>query len=191
MADLKYYRTEQEEFAEPFSRNMTDTEAIYIYKRLKTKYKLQQKLVFRGREGGNCGKWEIKLQHEPSIGIMAHEVAHGLQYRHRIKGMKWHCKKHKRLMAKVLKVIEKNFNAWREMANRKANRRIESLQKKEERKKTMQEVKGTKDFRLQKLQERIKKWESKRKRAESALKKLHKKENRLLDAKQEGEVQEH
>lgn len=193
MAYLKYYLNEKLVFPEAYNRKMTDIETIYIFKKLKTKYKLRQTLTLTNKVCGNCGRYEMKLQHEPTIGIMAHEVAHGIQYKRyeQFNGKKWHCNKHKRLMAKVLKVIEKNFNSWRDMANKKANRKEESLQKKElrkqmqktvtkERRKALKELKAKPEYKLMKLRQKMKAWEIKRKRAEKNLAKLKLKEKYMI-----------
>jgi hypothetical protein len=180
MARLKYYEDEKVKFAEAFSRNMTDTEAYYIYRKLRVKYGLHQYLELTGRVCGNCSRSVVKLKHNPSIGILAHEVAHAIQYKKHFKGQKWHCRRHEHLMVRVMKVIEKNFVAWRDMANRKAEKRVNAFHRKEERKKAAVEKRSTADYRLQRLTALIKRWETKRKRAENALKKLRKKEKRIL-----------
>lgn len=173
MSDLKYYRTENEEFAEAFDRTMTDTEAIYIYKRLKAKYKLGQYLTLTNTVRGRCSRWELKLEHKPSIGIMAHEVAHGIQYRKRHIGQKWHCKKHRTLMMKVLKVIETNFLEWRNMANKKADRKASALKNKLGRQADLKDRKKTNEFKLEQTNKLIKKWTTKKKMAYNKLKKLN------------------
>lgn len=173
MPRLKYYADEAKEFSEAYSRVMSDTEATYIYKRLKTRYKLQQYLTITNAVRGNCGRWIIKLEHKPSVGVMAHEVAHGLQYGRRHKGEKWHCKRHRTLMIRVLKVIETNFDDWRDMANNQSDMRVASLKKKQERTTSMKEKKKTIPYKLEHTLESIKKWETKKKMADNKLKKLN------------------
>lgn len=183
MTSLKYYRTESEEFSEAFDRTMTDTEAKYIYKRLKARYKLAQTLTLTNAVRGRCSRWEVKLEHKPSIGVMAHEVAHGIQYRKHHAGQKWHCKKHRSLMIKVLKVIEKNFLEWRNMANKKADRKVNTLKNKLDRQASLKERKKTIEYKLAHTKGLIKKWNTKKKMADNKLKKLNRRrklyENRI------------
>jgi hypothetical protein len=172
MARLKYYSNENEEFKEEFSQRMTDTEVRYIYGRLKARYKIRQDLTLTNAVRGNCGRWEIKVEHEPSVGILAHEVAHAIQYKKRHKGQKWHCKKHRTLMKGVLKVIRNNFDEWCSMANKKAQKKRDFRERDTARKKALKEQKNTIPYKLMNTRNLIKSWKTKQKRAENALKKL-------------------
>ncbi len=120
MTYLKYYREERKKFAG--SPLLSDPQIRYVFKRLKTKYKIPQCLILRkGGDSGNCGSFSIRVSHNCSTLVLAHEIAHAI----RRKKMKWkvsdgvkphaHDKKHAKVTEKVHKFIVKKLPEWEYM----------------------------------------------------------------------------
>jgi len=181
MPHLKYYQTENQSLPEWAKLNTPDRTIEYYFDRLKSRYKFRQKLLFHGRgNGGNCNSWRVRVSHDCSIGVLAHEVGHAIQFRKRgyydTKGTRWHCNEHRKITARVLKTIETNITEWNFTLAKKVERGMQVAITKEIKEKEKTTIKATPDYKLQKLRESIKVWESKRKRAETALKKLRRRE---------------
>jgi hypothetical protein len=75
-------------------------------------------------------------------------------------------------MRRILKYINEKGEVWISKANLKAEQRIQTVEKQELKAKALVEFKKTPDYKLQVIDKRIKQWETKKKRAESYLKKL-------------------
>jgi hypothetical protein len=187
MPRLAYYQNEREVFKQEYEMKLTDSEAVFICQKLAKKYKLSQRLEFFGnRQSGSCSPVRIRLSHNPSIAIISHEVAHAIQYMKfkkkygyilgnpNLKKQRWHTKRHFRIMRKICDYVNKNVDQWRtERKERNERNRIGFERKLKLEKRRMQERK-TPQFKLIKIQELIKKWEGKKRRAENKLKKLQK-----------------
>lgn len=88
MAYLKFYRKETEMFPEAFNIKVSDHEAELIVRKLlrhfgrKGRYS-KVKIRFWGHRGsGGNGWFGIRLSHDPSIGLICHEVAHDFHSKH-------------------------------------------------------------------------------------------------------------
>lgn len=172
MPRIKYYANEQNGL-ENYTKRVTDNQARYIFKRLKARYRIRQQLEFTDRVRGNCSSWRIRLEHKPEIGVIAHEIAHAIQFKKRKYGEKWHTKKHKKIMDRVYKTIETNLETWVAMADKKKERRETAIKNKQEKQQEAKEKRQETPYKLQKTLALIKKWETKKKRSENALKKLN------------------
>jgi len=182
MARLKYYLNEANMYGENGKIKLTNIETRYIFQRLKKHYKLRHNLEIWGTGNrGNCSKFRIKVSYDSDLSVLVHEVAHGIQYEKNYrditfilgkKRMKWHTKKHMRIMARIYKYMMPRLEDWRAMANKKSRMHTDSVRKKEEKAKKFEEFRKTPKAKLEQVERRIKLWESKRQRAEKALKKL-------------------
>jgi hypothetical protein len=194
---LKYYADEEEVFRQEREMKISDAEAVSIYEKLAGKYKLPQKLEFYGnRQSGACSPYRIRLSHNPSIAIISHEVAHAIQYKKfkkkygyingnpnlKRKRIRWHTKKHSRIMRKVCDYIDKNIDQWRLQRQERQRRKMAKFYARIEIQQQRQEDKKKSEFKLIKIRELIKKWDSKRERAENRLKKLQKREKYILNS---------
>jgi hypothetical protein len=186
MARLTYYLNEKEVHGKNGAIELSNTEAKYVFKKLKTHYKFNHVLEFWGNNGGGrCSRWTVRVSNNPTMKTIVHEVAHAIQMKKRgiiasPKREKWHTKKHMKIMARIYKYAMPKLDVWRAMAKKKNEMHFDSIRKREENKKEFESLKNTNEFKLQQLDKRIRKWESKRKRAENALKRLNKRKLRLL-----------
>ena len=174
---MKYYSKEHENFKEAYEIKLSDFEATTIFSKLQAHYKLPQALTFRGAVlRGNCGRWEIKIPHNTCLGLLVHEIAHAIQLKKGWeKGQKWHTKRHTSIMKKVLKFVNHNKDRWISTAKAKEEQKNETYWKQKDKEEKFKEFKKTPEYKLQIIRQRIKQWESKKKRAESYLKKLYRK----------------
>jgi hypothetical protein len=178
---LKYYSDEHENFRGAYEKILSDDEARTIYERMKSHYKLQQQLTFRGAVfRGHCTRWEVRIPHESPLGLLVHEVAHGIQLK-RGKPARWHTKRHASIMRRVLKFVERNMDAWLLVANKKYERKTLSMERREHKMKELEIFKKTPQYKLQVVEKRIRQWQAKKKRAETYLKKLERKRKRLTE----------
>jgi hypothetical protein len=171
---------------------LDNTEARYVFKRLKSHYKFGHALEIWGTgDGGSCSMWRVKVSYNPSLRILVHEVAHAIQWKkdrtHPFDKKKhsWHNKKHMAIMKRIYKYMMPRLEGWKAMANKKTEMHINSIRKKEDKKRELEEFRKTPKFRLQQIERRISAWESKRKRAENAIKKLTRRK-RLWERKATG-----
>lgn len=116
MSRLKYYKQEETKFKDAFNTALLPELARRIFRKLKKKYKLEQelcisknlkgRLVNGNRIEGCCCECHIQLGIPSTIGTLAHEVAHAIQYKTRLNsgkpGIKWHDKKHSILMEEII-----------------------------------------------------------------------------------------
>lgn len=173
---LLYYVNERLNFARLAEITITDSETMYIFDKLKSKYKLDYRLEFRNKLGGVCSNHIIRLQHNPSLLYLIHEVAHSIQHkkrRYQDNGKRWHTKQHKKIMRKIEKYALKHLDDWRSKVSEKNKLEHQRYENKIEKEKAKEEYNKTPQFRLEQIQKNIKRWESKLKRAEKALKRLN------------------
>ena len=185
MADLQYYHEEHARFAAEFATKLTDREAWGIYPKLQSKYKIKSHyLVFRGnRGGGRCDASRIRLSHDPSVGLFAHEIAHAIQFRKNrlavrrgvIRKRRWHTKAHVRLMAKVSSYIMANLENWRADMSARSQKKAEQEQAKNEKLRQEKERRQSPEFQLEHLRKLEKRAVTRAKRAETTLKKIRQK----------------
>jgi len=180
---LVHYKKEHDLFKEEYEIKLTDFEARVIFDRLRTYYKFKQQLNFFGyRQSGRCSMWNITVSHNPSLGVLVHEVAHALQMKNgfRQKHKKWHTKKMWKIMERVFRIVNKNKDEWLEKARAKLKQKAETKKRREQKQKEIKEYRKTPEYKLQVIRQRIKSWETKQRRAETYLKKLRRREKILL-----------
>lgn len=181
MPYLKYYTTEQQapELKQARETRLTDGETAYIFERLKSKYGLIHALKFWGNDkGGNCSMNEIKLTHNPPVLFLAHEIAHGIQYKKKRAGKiikRFHSKAHARSTKRISDFILTNLPEWRANLDRWEAERAERNTFRKEKTEQTEAFKLSPAGKIQAIDRQVKKWESKRNRADNALKKLGRK----------------
>lgn len=176
MARLTYYLNEGSVHGENGKIKLTNIETKYVFQRLKSHYKFNQYLGIWGTGNrGNCSTSFVKVAYDSDLSVLVHEVAHAIQFKKRhlcLKKQRFHTKKHMRIMARIYKYLMPRLEGWKAMANKKSESHFVSVRKKEEKKQELEKAKKTPNFKLQQIERRISLWESKRNRAENALKKL-------------------
>lgn len=174
MANLIYYRKEGEEFGSLEENKLTDAEAVYAFKRLRAHYKLQHRLEFFGhRGGGHCGSFTVTLSHQPSVRLLAHEVAHAIQVKKgKLRGARWHTKKHRSIMNRVWKYITLRLDDWKKQVSKNSEREVQSSISKAERQRQTEALKKTPAWKVEHLQALEKKAVSRVKRATTHLNKI-------------------
>ncbi len=170
-----HYEREQAQFSKAYETKLPDSLALYVYGRLQGHYHFRQRLDFHGyRQSGRCRNYEIVLSHQPSVGILAHEIAHAL-HRMKYRGVekKHHTKKFLRLMHRVLDYYWAHEEEYKAAYDAQVQRSTETLKARIEREKNQAAYQRTPEFKLQKLQAQRKRWETKLKRAQTAIKRLN------------------
>jgi len=179
MPKLKYYKTEREEFKDAFDFKLNDNQVNLFYHKLQTKYKFKQYLIRKGRLGcGKCNSYRIIIGENTSIGVLAHEVAHAIQYKQNnyyMKGMRFHTKKHKVIMGRLINYINRHQDKWLESENKKQEKKLTLHQNKEKNKQELKDYKKTNEFKIKKLMEKENKLLSRLKRTNTILKKVQRK----------------
>lgn len=180
---LEYYARERGLFSAEFATKLDDEEAQYVFDRLKGHYHFSRWLEIGGRNGsGNCNAWRVRVCHGPSVGLIAHEVAHAIHKRK--PGERFHTKRHTRIMRRVSKYVMRRLPRWREFLRCKE---AESEARKHTRLTRLQEAalyRNSVAGRLQRLHEQEKRWIRRQKLAETKLKKIRRK-IKCLERKQE------
>ena len=105
---LVFYNKERQVFKDAYTIKLSDSEAVKIAKKLTRHFKLKFGSVrfYGNSQSGRCSWWtaELRLSHNPSLGLVCHEVAH--------LGEKRHSKKLMKLMGKLIRYCEK-MKYWR------------------------------------------------------------------------------
>ena len=168
-------------FEKAAGQHVDDGFAEFIVSRLRWSYRLPESEVqFRGHgDGGHCSIDRIQLSHNPSLNLIAHEIAHGRQYRRRIKKgylevgrKKWHTKQHHRLMRRTLEYIYKHLDNWSVEYAVEVKGRQTRLEQRIERLEAKEVYKLSPQYKLDQLRKREKKLATKLKRTQTALKKV-------------------
>lgn len=161
MTYLKYYTEEHQEFPEAFNKKFSspiDTE--FVARKLVRHFKLRNVSInwTSGRNHANAGWMRITLNRDMnSYGLLCHELGHiyTLQYEDKLyksgEKHKWHNKKHKKVMKRMILYCQKKNWFEEELARKNAPR----PQKPEP---TIQEIKAKE---LLRVQERIVRYEKK------------------------------
>lgn len=107
MAQLKYYRTENDEFAETYDKQLNHKETEIVFQKLLRHFKLRGWIKFTNRVGGgSCGRsGRVKLRWNTNFGVLCHEVAHLYEFTKH--GGSRHAKRHKRIMARIIRYCQK------------------------------------------------------------------------------------
>ena len=169
MAHLIYYRQEYELFKEEHEKNLNSTEECRIViKKLLRHFKLgEPRISFTSGRNHSCaGRWEITINtNQMNFAVLCHELAHVYQAKRDgfKSGDKWHTKRHRRIMKRILNYCQKK--GWFES---ELKRRIEPKPEKPE--PTKDELRQKK---IQRLEQSTKKCLSKIKRYQNSIKKNH------------------
>lgn len=105
---LRTYQREHQMFPEAFKTKVFDKDAVKIVRKLlrhfgKPEMAKNIKVSFWGNRQSGCSTWnEIRLSHNPSIGLITHEVTHKFRSRHGKKFLKF--------MKKAINYCSKNKN---------------------------------------------------------------------------------
>lgn len=123
MAHLKYYAKEREEFRAEFDNMICYDDLVIITKKLYKHFKLTNVNLetTSGRNYSRANRYRIKINTDDmSFGTVCHELAHVYQlqilnYKH---GDRFHDKKHRKVMTRMLNYCKKK-NYWKEELDRK------------------------------------------------------------------------
>jgi hypothetical protein len=181
MANLKYYQDEHRELGLYRQAKITNQEAEHIFSVFQRRFKIPHSLRFYGyRDSGHCTRREVKLSNNPSILMMAHELAHAIQYRKRLKKfgifklprMGWHTKQHAKLTRKLIGIIVEDLPAYKDAIAMKEGDRLASKATKAQRMAQIEAEKASPAYKLERLNGQKARWLTKKKRAENAIKKI-------------------
>lgn len=108
MAAHKYYSNEKQVFKDVYGYEVSDDVAKLAVARLAKSLGVSFVLKFRGRGGGRYNTaYRMTLCHNPSLGLIAHELAHAVQ--HQLKGLRrdgrrteWHGDQHWSIMKDII-----------------------------------------------------------------------------------------
>ena len=171
---LRYYTREQQLFSTEYATKLDDEEAEYVFERLKGHYYFSQQLEIGGRKcSGHCNAWMIRVSHEPSVALRAHEVAHAIHKRRF--GEKFHTRRHTRIMRRVCEYIMRRLPDWGEFLQRKETEYEARSQARLLRLQETARHKNSIHGRLERLREQEKRWTRRRKLAETMLRKIRRK----------------
>jgi hypothetical protein len=125
MPYLKYYQDERSEFKEEYEKKLPNEDAtIIVIKKLLKHYKLGNLNISftSGRNYSHAGRYNICINTESmnNFAVVCHELAHTYQARKEgfERGDKWHTKKHKKIMKRMLNYCKKK-NWFEEEINRR------------------------------------------------------------------------
>ncbi len=110
---LAFYEEEHKLFPEAYSTKVSDAEAEKIVRKLLRHFGFSVTArnvhvrFYGNRQTGACG-WDIRLSHNPTVGLVCHEVSHKFHTRHDKKLTRWM----KRMIAYCYKK-----NLWRTEEN--------------------------------------------------------------------------
>ena len=175
MANLVYYKEEREQFKDAFATELDCATAAYVFERLKSRYKLKQRLIWHGRRGGgSCSYWRIRLGRPTTVGTLVHEIAHAIQLK---KGKtdkeKWHTRKHRAIMVRLIKVMNTEcLREWQSNVKTKQARQQTAQQRSLERKVKLEAEKNTATYKLKALKALELKWSRQARAVNNRLRKL-------------------
>lgn len=187
MAWIKSYDKEKEENPEASSKMISDPEfIIFIVERMKSRYKLRQRLLLmrsKWGDSGNCAHNSILLKYPVSVYMIAHEITHAIQMKKIPVGAKYvsyHNKRQRKLTKKLCDYIMKALPIWETLFEIKKRKKEASMRNKELRTKEQKAMKISFHYKCDQCEKAIKRWETKKKRAENALKKLNRRKKLYL-----------
>lgn len=183
------YRKEQGIYKDAYNRKVSNAEAELIARKLARHFKLRISIRFWGNRQTGCAYHSglLRISNNPSVGLIAHEVAHVLDRKRRMIGLavrklksRHGSKRWLKLVGRVLAYGNKH-GWWQDEYAKRLEQSQTTAQKKHEKKAQAQ----TQDAKLERLKANLKRWESKRKRAETAIKKLNRGLKRLQKIRNE------
>lgn len=126
---LKFYKDENELYAEAYDKKLSSREIGIIFEKLKRHYKLDVWLRHNAIRNGHFRGYCIDVPHNTSFGLLCHEVAHAIDYKKR--GKSKHDKKLMRILGNVINYC-KNKDWWQEELDRRTEIKIKPQPTKEE-----------------------------------------------------------
>jgi hypothetical protein len=170
---LLYYQKEKEQFSDQDKTTLTNQEALYIFKRLRKHYKFFQRFEIWGHGGGgHCNTFRVQVSNNTSIRTFVHEVAHAIQFKTHQHGKKWHTKKHKSIMVRVMRYALAHLDGWKAQVAKNCDREAKTSMNRYEKKQKVIAERSTPEWKLKHLQELEKRAESKVRRDTKHLKKI-------------------
>jgi NADH pyrophosphatase NudC (nudix superfamily) len=116
---IKYYEKERRRFSREYSIKLNDDEIKHVFELLKNHYHIPHELTISGRKGyGRCTHRRIRVAHESSIGMLAHEVAHAIQMKQKRPSERWHTQRHATIMKRVCRHITNHID-WKKTSARR------------------------------------------------------------------------
>jgi predicted SprT family Zn-dependent metalloprotease len=169
------YSFENHIFNELLRKETSEEHARKIIAKVARHFKLGKiQVVFFGESGGlaHLG-WNqrIRLPHHSNHELVAHELAHFLAYKKYRRKVRHGSRKWIRSVERVIRYCESK-GWWENELTRLQEQKQQTQQKNAE----AEKVRDTPTFKLQQIRDSIKRWETKQKRAATALKKLHRRE---------------
>ncbi len=118
MVWLKFYGVDEPTHREAYDKKISNEEARMVFKKLCRHYKLRWvNVYFNGRRhGGIAGGGRIEVKHNPSFGLICHEIGHIIDERKR--GKSRHDKKLMRILGRVVAYCKKK-NYWEDEIKRR------------------------------------------------------------------------
>lgn len=180
MANLKYYSRMYEKFnGEQDKMKLDYTQVEFIFDKFKAHYKFNHDLRIGGRKSC-CNTHRVQIwRHQMTLYTLIHEVAHAIQFKRRRiminngKGMKFHTKKHTKLMERLYKYFNSHWSQWQMTMQKDIERKKVRLEKQSAKINQIMAYKGSPQYKLDLINKNIHNWESKMRRAQNALKKLN------------------
>ena len=119
---IKYYEKERQRFSREYSTKLSDDETKQVFEHLKNHYQIPHRLTIGGRHGyGRCTNRRIRVSHDGSVGMLAHEVAHAIQMRQRKPNERWHTKRHAAIMKRICKYITNQIDCKKFSARKQSD----------------------------------------------------------------------
>ena len=175
MAFKLAYLEEDQMYHSLREEKVSNEHAERISRKIARHFKLDMRVInFRGQhDRGRAWRFGIvTVSNNPSLLVVAHELNHFLIWKkYPDKKVNHGSKRWQRSLVRIIQYCE-NKNWWRE----EEQRLQEKHQQSEERKIKKEEYKKTPSYKLEQIQKAIKRWESKKKRAENTLKRLYRRE---------------
>lgn len=172
MPAWSYYSKERKEFKEAYDRKLTIEEAKIIHKKLCGHFKLGRvQLSFTsGNRFSRGGTWTTKLNvNQLTFGILCHELGHTMDVMKNRHNGRWHTKKHRTQMKRLVNYCRRK-KWWEDELKRRAS------PKQPKQKPTTSQIRETK---IEKRKGTIKKFERKIKYYTTMLKKTKRSLNAL------------
>ena len=164
---LLYYFVERQRLNTEFEIKLTDEEADYVFQQMKNRLGFTQQLSFRGwQQAGCCRSYEIVVSHNPSVGLIAHEIAHA-------RGKHRHNKSHARKTDHIASVIMANLEKWKKNLADRKQLNAEKVIDKQVKLEIKVSHEQTPQFKVQKIEEKLKQIETNQKRLDGLWKKYH------------------
>ncbi len=172
MSFIQAYLEEDQRYRNLREEKVSEKHAEIIAKKVSRHYKLGVKSVkfFGNVDSGHAWKFYdmIKISHNPSLLVVAHELNHFLIWKkYPNRHVNHGSKKWQRCLQRIIDYCEKK-NWWKEELGHRAEKQVKTFEKRLER----EAYKKTPNYMLEQIQKAMKNWESKRRRAENAIKRL-------------------